>query len=841
MRMDNSIFGSARPRPEEPAGEAHPDESDQTDLLRQDGENYRALFHSIRDAIVVSDTHRRIVHCNPAFTEMFGYTPEEVRGRTSRFLYESDQDFEAIGKAIHENLQKENFFHAINYVKKNNEVFPAETNICYFRDSSGKVNGLIGLIRDVTERKRADLALKKSEAMFRNLFEQAPVGIFRTNSAGRTLRLNPEMARIMGFDSPGEAAGFYKDLENQFYVDPERRKTFLKQISEAGWVENFEFEARRKDDQRIWLNMNARIGRQLPNRGGFIIEGFITDTTERRQARKRIEHLNRVLRAIGDINQYITREKDSDVLIRQICALLVKSRGYSGAMIVLNDGETRKFAEAGETFRTMGTALRKGQLPPCYYAALQQSGVLLVSGHSEACVTCSLAHDRRGDDVLCIRLQKGETVFGFMAVSVSEGLGSDNEEQTLFSEVADDVVFALYTIEMEKQALEAGKARDDALERLVQAQKMEAVGRLAGGIAHDFNNMLNVILGYSSLSLSRLDEGSPIHNYLLEIEQAAQHSAELTRQLLTFSRKQIVEPQIIDLDETVRNQENLLKRLIGEQIEIRFRPGGEIWSIRIDPNQIDQILTNLAVNSRDAMVEQGGLITIETENVTLGDHQIPDSQVAPGDYVRLSFSDTGTGMDTKTLERIFEPFFTTKENGKGTGLGLSTVYGIVEQNKGFILADSAIGVGTTIRIFIPRLLDAGEELASRAEILSLEGAETVLIVEDEKQVLDLAEMILKNFGYHVLKARSTAEALAIANRHGAIDLLLTDVIMPGMNGRELHAAIAALQPKIRTIFMSGYTDDVITSRGIVETDANFLQKPFTVERLAGKVRKVLDA
>jgi len=377
--------------------------------------------------------------------------------------------------------------------------------------------------------------------------------------------------------------------------------------------------------------------------------------------------------------------------------------------------------------------------------------------------------------------------------------------------------------------------------QLRQAQKMEAVGRLAGGVAHDFNNMLNVILGYTEMALAHLDPGSPLARDLLDVQKAGRRAAELTRRLLAFSRKQITVPKNINLNEVIADEVKMLRRLVGEDLRIEFVPSGDLWKIRIDPTQVTQILTNLAVNSRDA-VTGVGTVTIETSNTTLDEAYCREHEyAAPGEYVMLVFSDTGRGMDQAIREQIFEPFFTTKEVGKGTGLGLSTVYGIVKQNGGIINVYSEPGMGTTFRIYFPRVGEEAKEEVEPEKKSAPAGTETVLVVEDEEQILSLAVRILEGQGYRVLSARSPEDACRLAERHdGKIDLLLTDVVMPGMNGKELQARIAALRPGIKTLFMSGYTADAIAHRGVLDEGVVFVQKPFTIRSLATKVRAALD-
>lgn len=511
------------------------------EALRKSEELYRTLYDSIRDAILVADTERKIIHCNPAFEDLFGYTLEEIRGKKTHHVYDSEEEFRRIGEAIRENLGNPRFLYTINYRKKSGEAFPGETNVFYLKDDQGDVTGFIGLIRDITERRRA---------------------------------------------------------------------------------------------------------------------------------------------------------------------------------------------------------------------------------------------------------------------------------------------------EEERERMEA---------RLRQAHKMEAVGRLAGGVAHDFNSMLNVILGYSEMCIKDAS-GTYLHQPLMEIKQAAERSSDLVRQLLAFSRKQLISPRVVDLNERVKDKLNMLDQLMGEGVKLRFRPDPDLWRVRIDTSQLDQVLTNLALNARDAM-PRGGELIIETANVTLGESYSRQREDAdPGDYVLMSFSDTGRGMPPEALEQVFEPFFTTKDVSEGTGMGLATVYGIIKQHGGTIHVHSEPGKGTTFKIHLPRFNGEEARPAKEEKTAAFSGTETVLVVEDEAQVLKLAKKILERNGYTVLAADNAEEALRVAGEYeGEIHLLLSDVVMPGMNGKELDREVKRIRPGIKTLFMSGYTANVIAQRGLADKGVGLLQKPFSVDDLTGKIREVLDS
>jgi two-component system, cell cycle sensor histidine kinase and response regulator CckA len=374
-----------------------------------------------------------------------------------------------------------------------------------------------------------------------------------------------------------------------------------------------------------------------------------------------------------------------------------------------------------------------------------------------------------------------------------------------------------------------------------QAQKMEAVGQLAGGVAHDFNNMLGVILGYAELALARIEPTEPLHADLEEIVKAARRSTVITRQLLAFARKQAIAPVVLDLNRTIDNMLNMLRRLISGEIELVWRPGAPLWAVRMDPGQIDQILANLCVNARDA-IGGAGKIAIETENVVFDEtDRVPHVGFPAGEYVRLSVGDDGCGMEKEILDQIFEPFFTTKRMGRGTGLGLSTVYGIVQQNGGFIDVCSEPGNGTIFNIHLPRDMDraSGARTAEKAPVPSSRG-ETVLVVEDEPGILKLCHSLLEPLGYRVLLAARPSEAIELAEaRAGGIDLLLTDVVMPEMNGQALEHRLKALCPGIKTVFMSGYSAHLFDGPDVPVGGSRFLKKPFSRGELAEKLREVL--
>ncbi|HYJ46250.1 MAG TPA: PAS domain S-box protein, partial [Pyrinomonadaceae bacterium] len=519
------------------------------------------------------------------------------------------------------------------------------------------------LVNDVTERQKAEAALKEAEENYRSIFENAVEGIYQSAPNGRFVSANPALARILGYESTEELIEQRSKVSEEHYVDPDSYRELQRRLGAHGVVLGHECEVYRKDRRKIWTRENTRTIR-APSGAVSYYEGSIEDISERK------------------------------------------------------------------------------------------------------------------------------------------GL----EEQ------------------------------------LRQAQKMEAIGRLAGGVAHDFNNMLAIIMIHSDLTLRNLKPEDPLYHRFDEIKKAGERASTLTRQLLAFSRKQVQKLRVINLNTVIVDMEKMLRRLIGEDIGMRTVLQEELGSVKADPGQIEQVVMNLVVNTRDAMPE-GGKLTIETRNVYLDETYAANHiAVEPGYYVMMAISDTGIGMDKKTQQRIFDPFFTTKEVGKGTGLGLSTVYGIIKQTGGNIWVYSEPGRGTTFKIYLPRVDERAEEVGHNSTAELALGTETILLAEDEELVRHLAREVLEMHGYNVLEAANGGAAFLICERHqGPIHMLLTDVVMPEMGGGELAKRLASIRPEMRVLYMSGYTDNAIVHHGVLDEGANFIQKPFSADALAQKVREILDA
>ncbi|MBP2675197.1 MAG: sensor hybrid histidine kinase [Deltaproteobacteria bacterium] len=649
-----------------------------------------------------------------------------------------------------------------------------------------------GLLR---ERETLAAALEQRDAKLRSIFNASPMGIGMV--VHRVLReVNDTLLRMTGYSREeliGQSARILYPSDEEFeFVGSEK----YRQILETG-TGTVECRWKRKDGGIIDLVLASSV--LDPADLGKGVTFTALDITNRKRAEEALRESEAGFRDLTRQFHFIL-DAFPDNIMRLSRDLLVT---WSNSSAIKATG-------------AIGSAAADG----CAWDPVGKRCHVLWHGRATPCEPCPVLETfRTGEPAQGIASSADGKSWELRTVPVVES-GSVKE----VIEIGRDIT--------ESRRLES---------QLRQARHMEAVGRLAGGVAHDFNNMLNVILGYAEIASNRLPPGSPIVPFLEEITKAGRRSAGLVAQLLAFSRRQIVAPKVVRVNDAIAEQMNMLRRMIGEDVRVDFLPAHDLWNIRIDPSQLTQILANLAVNARDA-IEGVGTITIETSNVTVDDayHRVHD-YAAPGKYVLLSFSDTGAGMDAEVLEHIFEPFFTTKAPGKGTGLGLSTVYGIVKQNDGFIHAYSERGAGSTFRAYFPRVRENTGNVPDKAPGAPPAGTETVLLVEDEQQILDLATRILENLGYRVLPAGSPEAACLLAERHeGEIHLLLTDVIMPGMNGQDLRRRIERQRPGIRTLFMSGYTENAIVHRGILEKGVSFLPKPFTVSLLAEKVRSVLD-
>jgi two-component system cell cycle sensor histidine kinase/response regulator CckA len=641
------------------------------------------------------------------------------------------------------------------------------------------------LAQELAERKRAEAAIENSEAEYRRLFENSVMGISEATADGRLLRANMAYAKMYGYDSPSQLIAEVSDIGKQLYANADDRKEVLRILEEKDVLLQREVQVVRRDGTPCFVLASARAIRD-PSGKLTCYHGTQVDITERKQAEVERERLMAAIKQSGEII-VITAP---DGTIQFVNPAFERITGY----------------DCGEAIGHTPRLLKSGQQDEAFYKELW------------------------------LTISSGRTWQGRM-VNRRKDSSFYTEEATI-SPVCDAAGTVVNYVAIKR----------DITEHLLleaqfrQAQKMESVGRLAGGVAHDFNNLLMGIIGYAELCRDCIDRNHAIRVWLDEITGAAQRSAAITRQLLAFARKQTIAPKVIDLDDAVTNMLKLLRRLIGEDIDLVWMPGVGSAMVKMDPSQIDQILANLAVNARDAIGGVGKLL-IETAAATVDDDYCIDHRYAvPGSYVRLAVSDSGCGMDQATLEHVFEPFFTTKGTGQGTGLGLATVYGIVKQNNGFINVYSEPGKGTTFKIYLPRYANEATDLvAPVVPPASPRGTETILLVEDEPSILVTGQAFLERQGYTVLTAETPDQALRLFSEYPfRVHLLITDLVMPGLSGRDLANQLVGKSPEMRVIFMSGYTADVIAHRGILDKDVDFMAKPFSRAELLIKVREVLD-
>jgi len=746
---------------------------------------------SIGDGVITTDTGGRITFLNPEAERLTGWTSAEAMGRplAQVFRVVNDQSRQPVADPVQKVLASGETVgladHALLLTRDGRELSVQDSG-APIRLADGTMLGVVLVFRDVGARLMAENALRESEKRFRDIAEISADWIWEVDSEGRFTFASENVRNLLGFTAE-EIIG-----KTPFdFMPPE----------EAARV-RAEFEA-----------IVARLEpfRDLENRN------LCRDGLVRHVLTCGVPILDEqgIFRGYRGLDRDVTARREAEAQLSKLSAAVEQTP----AVVVITDPSARiEYANPAFT-RITGYTLEE---------ALGKNPSLLKSGETPAEVykdlwqTITAGREWRG--VLHNRRKDGTLFWERVVISaVRDAAG----KTTSYVAVKEDIT--------EQKGLE---------DQLHQAQKMESIGRLAGGVAHDFNNMLMVISGYADLTLMQTESDDPRYQGLQEIKKAARRSANLTRQLLAFARKQPVAPVVLDMNETIEGMLKMLRRLIGEDIELAWLPGSGLWKVRIDPSQVDQLLANLAVNARDAIAGVGK-VTIKTENVILDASCCALNQGCTlGDHVLLMVSDTGLGMSQEVVEHIFEPFFTTKEEGKGTGLGLATVYGIVKQNLGFISVESEPGRGTTFRLHLPRFVEeakAGSLAAESVEEILPGGTETVLLVEDEKAILNLGRQFIESLGYKVIAANSPAEAMRQAEEYeGGIQLLVTDIVMPEMNGKDLAERLRQRFSGLKCLFMSGYSADIIAKQGVLEAGIHFLQKPFALRDIAFKTRKALD-
>jgi PAS domain S-box-containing protein len=843
---------------------------------------------------------------NRAYLEQRGLEREDLIGSSIQEVV-GEKAFKSV---IKEKLDECFRGNTVRYEMKNQYPKLGERDIlvsCFPIEGPRGVDRAAVILQDITERKGAEKALMESEERYRTLFENAPVGIYRTTPGGLILAANPALAKMLGYSSIQDLVG--RDLNAGGFEPEYPRSHFMALMEERGEVAGLESAWRKKDEGFLYIRENARAIRDDSGRILYY-EGTVEDITERKgtegQLRASETRYRRLFEAAHDGILILDAESGE---IRDVNAFLSDLLGYSPAEllgkklwdigplrdVLLSKVEFQELQTQGYTrYEDLPLETLDGKLINVEFVSN-----VYVSGDQKV-IQCNIRDitERKRAEAERIRLvtaieQSAEAVVitdtrgtieyvnpAFTRItgySRDEVLGqnprilkSDKHDPAFYHQLWATILKgeiwhgeiinrrkdgSLYTEQMNIAPIRCERGeithfiatkedvtiRKQLEQQLVLAQKMEAVGRLAGGVAHDFNNLLTIINGYAQLLTERSSPEDPRRDQLSEILRAGERAASLTRQLLAFSRQQVMEPRVLDLNSVVADLQKMLGRLIGEDVELVTALKPKLGHVKVDPGQIEQVIMNLAVNARDAMPE-GGKLFIETSDVEIDENYARShTSMIPGKYVMVAVSDTGCGMDPETQAHIFEPFFTTKEKGRGTGLGLATVYGIVKQSGGFIWVYSEPGQGSTFKIYFPVVSeDVSKAKAAKVRTKPAKGSETLLIVEDEEAVRALVCETLQSKGYKILEAQGAEHALKISEQHTKpIHLLLTDVVMPQIGGKELAKRLSSLHPETKVLYMSGYTDDAIVRHGILERGTSFLQKPFAPDALVRKVREVL--
>jgi PAS domain S-box-containing protein len=761
----------------------------------------RTLIDMAVDGILQGSAEGVITDANTSAQQIFGVRREELIGRHISGLFPSRSlaaqplrfDLLAQGRIVVTEREVERPDGERVFVEMHSRRMP-----------DGSYHSIV---RDISGRKKAEALLEESIArrmreqeFSQLLLDTTPAFIVAIGFDGRTRMMNRALLDALGY-APAEVRG--ADYLETFVPPEDRRElraVFDRLIREGSSTVNENRIVSRSGQSRLVEWQGRTVVEEGKNAGFFVGVGI--DITRRKEAETELRHREYVLKRIFDVLPIGLWFADRD-----------------GTLLRGNPAGVRIWG-AEPTVPVNGYGIFKARRLP--------------SGEEVG-----------ADEWALVRtIREGVTIKD----ELLEIDAFDGQKRIIYNyttPILDDGGNVLGAIVVNNDVTEQKRAeaeREKLKEQLVQAQKMESIGRLAGGVAHDFNNMLGVILGHAEMAMNAVEPGGELHSGLLEIRRAAERSADLTRQLLAFARRQTINPRVLDLNETVEGMLKMLRRLIGEEIELSWLPGTGLWPVRMDASQIHQILANLCVNARDAIAGVGS-IRIETSTVTLDEADcIGSADCVPGDYVLLAVRDDGCGMDGETMAKLFEPFFTTKALGQGTGLGLSTVYGIVTQNRGFVRVESAPGAGTTLCVYLPRYEGSAEtapvEIQARP---ARPGSGTILVVEDESAILEMCRRMLGRAGYRVLAASTPGEALALAGAHaGEIHLLLTDLVMPEMNGLDLAARLQASHPGLRLLFMSGYTPDAAAHQRGLPPGAHFLQKPFAMNTLAEQVRRALE-
>jgi PAS domain S-box-containing protein len=764
------------------------------DRLRESEAFLNTLLNTIPIPVFYKDETGTYLGFNEAFETFFGMTEEYLVGKSVFDINppELAQVYQRKDKEIFASKETQQYEAQVR--NSEGSLRDVVFNKAVFTDSRGAVGGLVGTILDITERKSTEEQLREREEMMRHIIQHDPNAIAVYD---RNLHYIAVSNRYLQDYEIKETDILGKHHYEVFPEMPQKWKD-VHQRCLAGAIERNDDDYFERPDGSITYNRwECRPWYDASGQIGGIVT-YTEVTTERKKAEKALRESEEQFRKMFEESPLGKVMVNSDFRFIRANAAFCRTLGYTEQELL-----SLTLKDVTHPDHVEGDILRGNEL---------------ISGKISLYRT-----EKR-------YIRKDKTIMWGSAV-VNIVRGEDNRFLYLLATIED--ITSRKQTEEEKERLE---------KQLQHALKMESVGLLAGGVAHDYNNMLGVILGYTELALTKTDSEQPLYADLQEIKKAARRSADITRQLLAFARKQTIVPEILDLNETVEGMLRMLQRLIGEQVDLVWLPGTDLWTVKVDPSQLDQILANLCVNARDAITDIGK-ITIKTRN-TVFDEAYCSQHLGfvPGEFVRLTVSDDGNGMDKDTLEKAFEPFFTTKDVGKGTGLGLSTVYGIIKQNNGFINTYSEPDKGTTFKIYLPRGDNKTDKhWKNNTAVIDFGHGETILVVEDEISNLRLCKLMLEELRYKVMTAATPGEAIRVAGEHAdEIQMVITDVIMPEMNGRDLVDQLHSRYPKLKYLFMSGHPADVIARHGVLEEGMAFIEKPFSMGALAAKAREVLD-
>ncbi|MFO8113271.1 MAG: PAS domain S-box protein [Desulfosalsimonadaceae bacterium] len=799
----------------------------------------------------VSTPAGKFLTVNPAMAKMLGYdTPDECVTSISDIatqIYSEPTRRDHFKHILETKGEVFNYEHQL--IRKNGALLWVSTNARAVTNSPGRTSYYHGFTTPIEDRKKAEEALQENSRLLQYIMDNIYELVSLTDTDGNfTFLANSH--KILGYDLDSLVGRNVLEFVHPEDL-PHLSSVFREFVARRETFRQAEYRYLRADGSHLWFET---IGRCILDQNGEPKELLFStrDVTERKKTEQALrDSENRARRQRAAVAKMVLDEsiftEEISESLRRITEILSESIDVARASVwMLSEDSTElnciSLFEAKTKQHSSGDVLKITEFPEYFDAIYSESRVYAENAQTDP-KTKGLTRNYLEPMGITSLLDAAVIVEGSLAgVVCLEHIGPVRQwysDEEAFASMAASIVAQVLTNARRRQA---EKEQEKLEDQLNQARKMESVGQLAGGVAHDFNNMLNVILGYAELAIGEVDPSSSLHKKLMEIRNAATRSADITRKLLAFARKQVIEPRVLDLNDTIESGLKILRRLIGEDIDLTWHPDPVLWPVKMDPSQIDQILTNLCVNARDA-VSGTGKVGIETGKRTFdADYCSHHAGFLPGEYVMLAVSDNGCGMDKPVLEKLFDPFFTTKETGKGTGLGLATVYGIVKQNNGFINIYSEPGQGTAFKVFLPRHkgLQARPAPKQTQKKQHPGCGESILVVEDEPMNLDICKTMLESLGYRVMASGNPEEALAMAGSHdGEIHLLITDVVMPGINGRDLSERIHTLYPGIRCIFMSGHTADMISRKGVLNEKVNFIQKPFTISELAAKVQTVL--